>query len=94
MTFDYIYSMPPIDFWDGAGVIIGPIADAVLEQMPEEPRNKTVYAILIPIPGSCELEPIYLCKADNNGTVYVFSLYEIKDSFAESLEVIRTPYTP
>ena len=94
MNFDYIYSMPPIDFWEGAGVVTGPIADAVLEQMPEEPRTRIVYGLLIPIPGSCELEPVYLCKADNNGTTYVFSKYEIKQRIAKDLRIISSSTYP
>jgi hypothetical protein len=41
--------------------------------MPEPPRAPIVYKLLYFYAGEQELFPIYLCKADNNGTVYVFS---------------------
>ena len=41
--------------------------------MPEEPRDGSVYKLYVPCPDTFQLEPIYLCKAENNGTVYIFS---------------------
>lgn len=78
-------SMGPIDFWDGAvwherpSFFVGTGNDClwqeVLDNMPEEPREYKVYETLIPVPYYLAMIPIYLCKADNNGTVYVLSRY-------------------
>lgn len=81
--FKFIYYMSPIDFWENA-IIPSDIETArVLKQMPEEPRTQDVYKLYFPTEIS--LTPIYLCKAENNGTVYIFSDYNLK-SWCEWLE--------
>ena len=88
MTFKYIFSIPPIDFWENA-LCAGLEAETeVLELMPEEPRDGQVYKLLIPNPGDPELEPIYLCKADNNGTVYIFANVDLTRIFLSD-EIIK-----
>ncbi len=75
IKFKHIYQMEPIDFWEKAELADGIIAEAILKQMPEGPRDGCVYKLIIPYPPS--LREIYLCKADNNGTVYVFADFDI-----------------
>ena len=75
MVFKHIYQMDPIDFWEKAELADRIIQDAVLEQMPETPRDGDVYKLVIPDPPM--LREIYLCKADNNGTTYIFSDFDI-----------------
>ena len=71
MRFKYIYQCEPIDYWEKAELADNIIADEVLKQMPEEARDGCVYKLLVLNPPS--FTEIYLCKADNNGTVYIFS---------------------
>lgn len=71
--FAYIYEIAPIDFWDNCLTPSMEEEERVLYQMPEVPRTPVVYKLLYFYAGEQELFPIYLCKADNNGTVYVFS---------------------
>lgn len=73
--FRYVYMTSPIDWWENAIMPTEEERERVISQMPEEPRCKTVYKLYVPYPGGCEIVPIYLCKADNNGTVYIFSDY-------------------
>ena len=73
--FKYIYWTFPIDWWGNAIIATEEETNRVLYQMPEEPRDKRVYKLYVPYPGGSEIVPIYLCKADNNGTVYIFSDY-------------------
>jgi hypothetical protein len=67
----------PIDFWDNAIIPSFDESCRVLAYMPEPARDGNVYKIYIPNPNSSVLEPVYLCKADNNGTVYIFSEIQI-----------------
>lgn len=71
--FKYVYRINPIDFWDNALVPSMEEEFRVLAYMPEEPRSENVYKLYIPDPDNAALAPIYLCKAENNGTVYIFS---------------------
>lgn len=71
--FMYVYGIAPIDYFDNCLTPSMAEEQRVLEQMPEMPRNPIVYKLLYFYAGEQELFPIYLCKADNNGTVYVFS---------------------
>ena len=80
--FKHIYGIPPIDFWEGSVYPSEAEHYDVLEQMPEAPRSDTVHKLYVPIPGYPELIPIFLCKADNNGTVYIFSDYELFDDIS------------
>lgn len=75
--FRNIYMLPPIDFWQKAEEADDIIRDAVLKQMPEYPRDGIVYKLIFPSPP--DLIEVYLCKADNNGTTYMFSNYDIHE---------------
>ena len=63
----------PIDFWDGASIAEGEIKDEVLSLMPEPPRSNDVFLTYLPNPEWSEMQELYMCKADNNGTVYLFA---------------------
>ena len=78
--FVYIKS-EPVDWWDGAVVEDSAISAEVLAKMPEEPRYPVVYKTFVPY--SNRLEPIYLCKADNNGDTYIFTTREIHEYFED-----------
>ena len=69
--FEYIYLIPPIDSWDNAIVASEKETMCVLDQMPESPRDGVIYKTHIPYDG--KLITIYMCKADNDGDVYIFS---------------------
>ena len=71
--FKYVYRTNPIDYWDHALVPSMEEEFRVLSYMPEKPRDGNVYKLYIPNPDDSGLEPVYLCKADNNGTIYIFS---------------------
>ena len=71
--FMHIYAIPPIDLWENALVPSMDEELRVMAYMPEEPRDGWVYKLYVPCPDTFQLEPIYLCKAENNGTVYIFS---------------------
>lgn len=84
MRFKHIYQCMPIDFWEKAELADSIIAKAVLDQMPEEPRDGDVYKLIVPAPPS--LLEIYLCKADNNGTVYIFSDFDLIYALSDLIE--------
>ena len=63
----------PIDFWDGASIIEGERKDEVLSLMPEPPRDGDVFLTYLPNSEWSEMQELYMCKADNNGTVYLFA---------------------
>lgn len=78
--FKFIYSMEPLDEYDGLYVASWHEAQRVFAQMPEEPRDYVVLKAYMPIiSNNCTLAPYYLCKADNNGTTYIFSDYDLKN---------------
>ena len=77
--FNFIFWIFPIDDWRGAQIADYDESERVLSQMPESPRFRDVYKIYIPCSGNFNLVPIFLCKADNNGTVYIFSDADISD---------------
>lgn len=83
MKFKHIYQFEPIDFWDKLELADSLIAEEVLKQMPEAPRDGEVYRMVFPNPPM--LEEIYLCKADNNGTTYIFSNINLFKVFASNL---------
>ena len=89
MIHEYVYATAPIDFWEGAMYASNRERELVLRQMPEEPRDGEVYKLYLFIPGECELTPVLLCKADNNGTVYVFSERELPYEPSLSWSIIR-----
>ena len=68
--FKNIVGIPPIDFWENAIVASMEETDRVLAQMPEEPRAGVVYKTYVP--GEADMAVVYMCKADNNGTTYLF----------------------
>ena len=75
--FRYIWDHSPIDWWYGAQ-IAGPEETArVLADMPENSRDDIVFKTFMP--DDCEFVPVYFCKASNNGTVYIFSDYDVHD---------------
>ena len=73
--------MQPIDFFEKAEVADEVIQDAVLKQMPEYPRDGIVYKLLLPNPPM--FTEVYLCKADNNGTIYIFSNFDLRMMFSD-----------
>lgn len=72
----YVYWTSPCDIWDGAIKVEGVEALLIEEMMPEWPRGDGVYKSFLPGNGS-SLEVFYFCKADNNGTTYIFSNCDI-----------------
>lgn len=85
--FNFIYEMSPIDIWEGALIPSPEESERVLDQMPEGSRDGSVYKVMMFYNGMNDLFPVYLCKADNNGTVYVFSDINLKDAL---LNIRRT----
>ena len=79
--FRYIWAGPPIDFWECAEVAGIDETDNVLRQMPEEPRERLVLVTWMPY--DCELVPLFMCKADNNGTTYFFCDFDIVTYYAK-----------
>ena len=79
--FNYIYEIAPIDYWENALTPSMEEADRVLAQMPEESRDRRVYKLIMFKNGEYELFPVYLCKAENNGTVYIFSDISLTNLF-------------
>lgn len=79
MKFKYVYSMDPIDIWEKAERADSIIEEAVIRQMPECPRYPEVFKLVMPDPPM--LREVYLCKADNNGTIYIFSDFDLKKVF-------------
>jgi hypothetical protein len=73
--------MCPIDFWDNVELADEYTTNAVLEQMPEMQRSNIVYKTHFPDPTSSGFHEVYFCKADNNGTTYMFSNVDIKYTF-------------
>lgn len=73
----------PIDWWNGAFEVEGARKAEVLALMPEAPRCEEVFLTYIPNPNRAEMQELYMCKADNNGTVYLFAQ---NDVIQESLE--------
>ncbi len=89
--FSFIWWIPPIDFWEGAIVASAEETDRVLEQMPEEPREKVVYKTYVP--GDTELTPVYMCKASNNGTTYLFANNDVFGFLKNSAEeIVDSPF--
>lgn len=84
MKFEYVYLISAIDFWDGAQIADRYETEAVLNQMPET-RDDIVYKLYLPCPGSSSILPVYLCKADNNGTTYIFSRWNLKTGLVDEL---------
>lgn len=85
MKFKHIYQMQPIDYdWDKLPLADSIIAEAVLEQMPEGPREREVYVMRCPNPPG--IGEVYLCKADNNGTTYIFTNIDLNWLFNDIVE--------
>lgn len=82
--FKFIYEHEPIDFFEGSLSVSNEEELRVLTQMPEESRDSRVYKTYIPY--GCMLVPIYMCKADNNGTTYIFTDYNIYDIYKNIFE--------
>lgn len=77
MHLKCIGSLGPIDIWEGSFEVDGDVKDEVLSLMPEPPRSNDVYLTYLPNPEWGEMQPLFMCKADNNGTVYLFAETDI-----------------
>jgi len=73
--FNYMWTLPPIDEFSDLIIVDGSTRDNVISNMPEVERTNNVYKMYIPYDNF--IVPVYLCKADNNGTVYLFSDYDV-----------------
>ena len=80
--YRYMRAGDPIDFWEHAEVANIDEVENVLRQMPEEPRDGTVLKTWVPY--DCSLVPLFMCKADNNGTTYFFCDFDIVDHYART----------
>lgn len=80
--FEFVYLIPPVDFWNDAIICEHEDRDRVLFNMPEETRDGLVAKMYIPGFIGCELFtfPIFICKADNNGNAYIFSDRDLEKS--------------
>ena len=85
--FSYIWAGEPIDFWENAIVTSIEEYDRVMAQMPEEARAEVVLKTYVPTDG--ELSPVYMCKADNNGTIYYFSDFDFISFYQKTWKVIK-----
>lgn len=73
-----IYSIGPIDFWGGAQVVSVEEFELITGIMPEEARTcEGVYKTWIPCDWDGTMAEVYMCKAENNGTVYLFTKSEL-----------------
>ena len=79
--FRFIWWSNPIDFWEYAMVANIDEAARVLKQMPEEPRSDDVYKVYVPY--DAELVTLFMCKADNNGSIYFFCDFDIVRYYKE-----------
>ena len=79
----YIYRHPPIDYWGNAIVADDDETATILAKMPEAPRWNIVFKTYVPYVG--EMIPVYMCKADNNGTVYVFCEYNFTNYMMDNM---------
>lgn len=77
MKFRYMYKIGPIDYWEGCEIASFDETDRVLRQMPEPARGSIVFRTYVPAPKIFSIVPIFMCKAENNGTVYIFCDTEI-----------------
>lgn len=85
--FENIIAISPIDFWENATVAGIEETARVLEFMPEEPRSETVYKTWVP--GDTELVPVYMCKASNNGTTYLFCDEDLLSFYLYDLVIVK-----
>lgn len=81
--FKYIWITNPIDFFYGATLANNSDAQKVLNQMVEVPRDEEVYVVYMPYDGC--FVPLYICKADNNGTTYLFSDHNIFEYYLKTI---------
>lgn len=92
--FKYVYRIPPIDFFRNL-IVEGGLSDAfpyceapsVFHDMPDIPRDDTVYKFFVPYDGG-EMVPVYLCKGDNNGDTYLFSNYDWLSYLTKNAEAV------
>ncbi len=87
--FDFIWAGNPIDFWENTIIPNNEEYERVMAQMPETPRDNVVLKTYIPADG--KLSPVYMCKADNNGTIYFFSDFDFVSYYNHSLELVKKP---
>lgn len=84
--FRYIWRIPPIDFWENAIVTSIEEYDRVMAQMPEEARAEVVLKTYMP--ADTEMVPVFMCKANNNGTTYLFADKDVFRFYDTNLEKI------
>ncbi len=70
----YRYQCAPCDFWSGGIIATEEERKIIYNLMPKSEgiRGDGVYKAYLPGNG-CNLEAFYFCKADNNGTTFIFS---------------------
>lgn len=85
--FRYIWRIPPIDFWENAIVAGEKDHDRVMASMPEEARYNAVFKTYLP--ADTEMVPVFLCKADNNGTTYLFADEDVFRFYDTNLEKVK-----
>lgn len=85
--FKYIWRGSPIDFWENAIVTNEAETARVFSDMPEPSRDDIVYKTYVP--GDTELVPLYMCKADNNGTIYFFCEENLPKFYGSDWEMVR-----
>lgn len=81
--FKYIWWSNPIDFYENAMIPSQEETERVLSQMPEPFRGEFVCKCIVPY-DSC-FAVLYTCKADNNGTTYIFSDYDVFGFYKNSV---------
>lgn len=75
----------PIDHWEGAMAVSNTMEMEIMQRMPELPRNQRVYKTYFPYQD--RLEPIYFCKAENNGTTYMFTEHDLTDRLMDIIPI-------
>ena len=79
----FIYRIQPVDWWDGATMADAVTTARILGMMPEAPRTAFDGVYETRFPHSGQMKEVYFCKADNNGTVYVFTEFDIFKAFED-----------
>ena len=81
----YIWTLPPIDIFNHALVAEEEETVKILALMPESVRSMWVHKIYVPYEN--ELVPVYISKADNNGTTYLFSEHDVISYLLRNTEI-------
>ena len=85
--FKHAWKTNPIDDWSGAVVCSNDEIDRVLHDMPEKARHEVAFKTCVPWDG--RLVTVYMCKADNNGTVYLFADEDVYGFSSGHIETLR-----